>query len=61
MRYRTSLTRLRPPQLTQSVDTIPKDPKSSVYSVEEEAIIVAIRLHVLPLDDCLYALRPTHT
>jgi hypothetical protein len=40
--------------------TSPKEPKSSVLSVEEEAIIVAFRKHtLLPLDDCLYALQPT--
>jgi transposase len=40
--------------------TGPTDAKSSVLSVEEEAIIVAFRRHtLLPLDDCLYALQPT--
>jgi hypothetical protein len=40
--------------------TGPKDPCSTVLSVEEEAIIVAFRRHtLLPLDDCLYALQPT--
>ena len=40
--------------------TGPKDPKSTVLSVEEEAIVVAFRRHtLLPLDDCLYALQPT--
>ena len=40
--------------------TGPKDAKSTVLSVEDEAIIVAFRRHtLLPLDDCLYALRPT--
>ena len=38
--------------------TGPKDPKSTVLTVEEEAIIVAFRRHtLLPLDDCLYALQ----
>ncbi len=38
--------------------TEPKDPHSSVLSLEE--IIVAFRKHTpLPLDDCLYALQPT--
>jgi transposase InsO family protein len=38
----------------------PKNPHSSVLSLEEEAIIVAFRKHtLLPLDDCLYALQPT--
>ena len=40
--------------------TGPKAPKSTVLTVEEEAIIVAFRKHtLLPLDDCLYALQPT--
>lgn len=40
--------------------TGPKDAKSTVLSVDEEAIIVAFRRHTLPPpDDCLYALQPT--
>ena len=40
--------------------TGPKDPKSTVLSIEEEAVIVAFRKYtLLPLDDCLYALQPT--
>lgn len=40
--------------------TGPKEPKSTVLSAEEEAIIVAFRKHtLLALDDCLYALQPT--
>ena len=40
--------------------TGPSVPKSTVLSVEQEAIIVAFRKHtLLPLDDCLYALQPT--
>ncbi len=40
--------------------TGPTDPKSTVLSVEDEAIIVAFRRHtLLPLDDCLYALQAT--
>jgi hypothetical protein len=40
--------------------TGPKDAKSSVLSVEDEAIVVAFRRHtLLPLDDCLYALQAT--
>ena len=42
------------------VPTGPKEPRSTVLSIEEEAIIVAFRRHtLLPLDDCLYALQPT--
>jgi len=40
--------------------TGPKQPASTVLSVEEEAIVIAFRRHtLLPLDDCLYALQPT--
>ena len=40
--------------------TGPKDPKSTVLSIEEEAVVIAFRRHaLLPLDDCLYALQAT--
>ena len=40
--------------------TGPARPRSTVLSIEEEAIIVAFRRHtLLPLDDCLYALQAT--
>src|SRR4051794_30221086 len=40
--------------------TGPKAPRSTVLTLEEEAIIVAFRRHtLLPLDDCLYALQAT--
>jgi len=40
--------------------TGPKEPKSTVLSIEEEAIVVAFRKHtLLPLDDCLYSLQAT--
>ena len=42
------------------VPTGPKDPRSTVLTVEEEAVVIAFRRHtLLPLDDCLYALQPT--
>ena len=44
----------------RDMPTCPKNAKSTVLSVEEEAIIVAFRKHsLLPLVDCLYALEPT--
>ena len=44
----------------RDLPTGPKDPKSTVLSIEEEAIIVAFRRHtLLPLDDCLYAPQAT--
>src|SRR5947209_6933688 len=40
--------------------TGPKQPSSTVLSIEEEAIVIAFRRHtLLPLDDCLYALQAT--
>src|SRR3954471_9414932 len=40
--------------------TGPKQPSSTVLSIEEEAIVVAFRRHtLLPLDGCLYALQAT--
>lgn len=40
--------------------TGPRQARSTILSVEDEAAIVAFRKHtLLPLDDCLYALQPT--
>jgi transposase InsO family protein len=40
--------------------TGPREPKSTVLSIGEEAIVIAFRRHtLLPLDDCLYTLQPT--
>jgi hypothetical protein len=45
---------------TADLPTGPREPKSTVLTVDDEAIIVAFRRHtLLPLDDCLYALQPT--
>jgi transposase-like protein len=39
----------------------PKPPRSTVLTLEEEALIVAFRKHtLLPLDDCLYAFKPRY-
>lgn len=36
----------------------PRQPRSTVLTMEQEAVIVAFRQHtLLPLDDCLYALQ----
>jgi transposase InsO family protein len=44
----------------EDLRTGPRTPRSTVLTIEEEAIIVAFRRHtLLPLDDCLYALQPT--
>ena len=40
--------------------TGPKDPRSTVLTAAEEAIVVAFRRHtLLPLDDCLWSLQAT--
>ena len=40
--------------------TGPREPRSTVLSIDDEAVVVAFRRHtLLPLDDCLYALQPT--
>jgi transposase-like protein len=40
--------------------TGPRTPRSTVLTLEEEAVVVAFRKHtLLPLDDCLYALQAT--
>src|SRR3982750_1397322 len=44
----------------QDERTGPKEPRSTVLTPDEEAIVVAFRRHtLLPLDDCLYALQST--
>jgi hypothetical protein len=40
--------------------TGPKEPRSTVLSPEDEAVVVAFREHtLLPLEDCFYALQPS--
>lgn len=46
--------------MVKDLPTGPKDPHSTVLTIEDEAVIVAFRRHtLLPLDDCLYALQAT--
>ena len=43
------------------LSTGPKEARSTLLTVDEEAVIVAFRRYtLLPLDDCLYALQPTY-
>ena len=45
---------------TADLPSGPKDARSTSLSLEDEAAVVAFRLHtLLPLDDCLYALQAT--
>ncbi len=40
--------------------TGPSEPRSTVLTEADEAMVVAFRRHtLLPLDDCLYALQPS--
>ncbi len=55
-----TVAKWRKRQTVEDRKTGPKEPRSTVLSEEEEAMIVAFRRHtLLPLDDCLYALQPT--
>jgi hypothetical protein len=44
----------------EDLKTGPKEPRSIVLTEAEDAMIIAFRRHtLLPLDDCLYALKPS--
>jgi hypothetical protein len=54
----TTVQKWRSRQTSTDARMGPKEPRSSVLSVENEAVIVAFRRHtLLPLDDWLYALQ----
>jgi transposase-like protein len=55
-----TVAKWRKGQTVEDRKTGPREPRSTVLSEEEEAMIVAFRRHtLLPLDDCLYALQPS--
>lgn len=55
----TTIRKWRTRQTTGDARMGPKQPRSTVLTPEEEAVIVAFRRHtLLPLDDCLYACNP---
>ena len=55
-----TVAKWRKRQTVEDRKTAPREPRSTVLSEEEEAIVVAFRRHtLLPMDDCLYALQPT--
>ena len=55
-----TVAKWRKRQTVEDRKTGPKEPRSTVLSEEEQAMIVAFRRHtLLPLDDCLYALQPS--
>ncbi len=56
----TTIQKWRKRSTTTDARMGPKEPRSTVLTPEEEAVIVAFRRHtLLPLDDCLYGLQPT--
>lgn len=55
-----TVAKWKKPGSIADLPTGPREPKSTVLSVEDEATIVAFRRHtLLQLDDCLYALQAT--
>jgi hypothetical protein len=45
--------------MVEDLKTGPKEPRSTVLTEEEGAAVVVVLRHtLLPLGDCLYALRP---
>ncbi|OSQ51355.1 IS481 family transposase [Marivita geojedonensis] len=55
-----TIAKWRKRQTVEDQKTGPRQPRSTILSEEEEAMVVALRRHtLLPLDDCLYALQPT--
>jgi hypothetical protein len=55
-----TIAKWRSRETVEDRKTGPSQPRSTILSKEEEAIIIAFRRHtLLPLDDCLYALQPT--
>jgi transposase-like protein len=56
----TTVQKWRKRATTADAKMGPKEVRSTVLTLDEEAIVVAFRRHtLLPLDDCLYALQPT--
>jgi len=56
----TTVQKWRKRETTADRPMGPAEPHSTTLTLEEEAMIVAVRRHtLLPLDDCLCALQPT--
>jgi transposase InsO family protein len=56
----TTVQKWRKRSTTADAEMGPKEARSTVLTLDEEAIVVAFRRHtLLPLDDCLYGLQPT--
>ena len=55
-----TVAKCRKRETVEDPKTGPKEPRSSVLSEAEEAVVVVFRCHtLLTLDDCLYALQPS--
>ncbi|MDX3928144.1 MAG: IS481 family transposase [Shinella sp.] len=55
-----TVAKWRKRETVEDLKTGPKEPRSTVLTETEEAMVVAFRRHtLLPLDDCLYALQPS--
>ncbi len=56
----TTTQKWRKRETTVDAPIVPKAPRSTLLSPEQEAVTVAFRHHtLLPLDDCLYGLQPS--
>lgn len=57
---RKTVTKWRRRATVEDAPMGPRQPRSTVLTGDEEAVVVAFRRHtLLPLDDCLYALQPS--
>ncbi len=55
-----TVAKWRKRQTLEDMKTGPNEPRSTVLTKAEEAMVIAFRRHtLLPFDDCLYALQPT--
>ena len=55
-----TVAKRRKRETVEDCKTGPKEPRSSVLSEAEEAMVVSFRRHtLLPLEDCLHALQPS--
>ena len=55
-----TVAKWRKPATVEDMKTGPREPRSTVLSEPEEAMVVAFRRHtLLPLDGCLHALQPS--
>jgi hypothetical protein len=54
------MTMWRKQRTVEDRKTVPREPRLTILSEEDEAVIVALQRHTLPpLEVCLYAIQPT--